>query len=40
MGNYKFKPDSILDFYLPGWDVPTTQTGAISQFKNYLDFRE
>ena len=38
MGDYKFKPDSILDFYLPSWDAPTSQAEAVSQFKNYLTF--
>ncbi len=37
MGGFKFKPESILDFYMPGWAAVTTRDMAVTQFKNYLE---
>lgn len=37
MGGFKFKPESVLDFYMPGWAEVTTRDMAVTQFRNYLD---
>lgn len=36
MGNYKFKPDSILEFHCPGIGTSSVQSKAVSYFNTYL----
>ena len=36
MGNFKFKPESVLEFSCPGIGTSTTQSEAVTYFKRYL----
>jgi hypothetical protein len=36
MGNFKFKPESVLEFSCPGIGTSTTQDQAVTYFKRYL----
>ena len=36
MSNYKFKPDSILEFSFPPIGVSTNPTSSVNYFKTYL----